>query len=370
MKGYIDGINFGELNAMKYYAPPSTWSDEKKKTNVRNKIFSGQWLGAEKKDGYFTKLVKDEDGNILLYSRSRNVNGEYVNKMAWVPQLHNFFNQLPCGTCLLGELYFPNNPGSKNVTTIMQCLVEKAITRQAKGEKLHFYVFDVLADEGHSLLTTAAQNRFSLIKEYENTYLQDCVEFAEYYRGEKLWNTLQYILALEGEGIVITREDALYEPDKRPSATTLKVKKELRETIDCFFTGRGSAPTELYTGKEIETWDLWQNERTGEFIQGQLFKDYKLGEAIRPVTKGYFNHWCGSLEIAVYKDGEVYPIGWLSGLPDEMKANPKEYAFKPIEVTAMEIDYSNGFSLRHGKMVGWRNDITCKDCTYEKIMGV
>ena len=65
MYGFIDGYDFGEMEAMKYYAPPSTWSDEKKRENARMKIYSGEWYGAEKKDGYFAKLIKDEDGNIV-----------------------------------------------------------------------------------------------------------------------------------------------------------------------------------------------------------------------------------------------------------------------------------------------------------------
>jgi hypothetical protein len=63
---------------------------------------------------------------------------------------------------------------------------------------------------------------------------------------------------------------------------------------------------------------------------------------------------------------EIYPIGWLSGLPDEMKADPGKFAFKPMEVTAMEWDAWNN-SLRHGKMVGWRKDLTLNDCVFEKI---
>jgi hypothetical protein len=130
MYGFIDGYDFGEMEAMKYYAPPSTWSDEKKRENARMKIYSDSWLGAEKKDGYFAKLIKDEDGNIILYSRSRGVNGKFADKHEWVPHLNSFFNDLPNGTCLLGELYFPSQPGSRNVTTIMGCLKEKAIDRQ------------------------------------------------------------------------------------------------------------------------------------------------------------------------------------------------------------------------------------------------
>lgn len=386
MLGFIDGYNFGEMEAMKYYAPPSTWSDEKKRDNARAKIFSGDWLGAEKKDGYFAKLIKDEDGNIILYSRSRGVNGKFADKHEWVPHLNPFFRAIPNGTCFLGELYFPSQPGSRNVTTIMGCLKEKAIARQEKGEKLHFYVFDCLAYNGRSLMTTSASKRFKTIETLGSVFGfedGDYVSFAEYVSGADLWSMLQEILARDDEGVVITHADGMYEPGKRPSKTTLKIKKELKQTIDCFFTGVGSAPTKIYTGKEIETWKFWENQITGAKINAEMYKEYKAGCPIVPVTKGYYHGWCGSMEIAVLKkavepgvrtciNGQwhegytIYPIGWLSGLPDEMKAEPKKYAFKPIEVNAMEWDAWN-HTLRHGKMVGWRKDLTIADCTLEKI---
>lgn len=382
MYGYIDGYDFGEMEAMKYYAPPSTWSDEKKRDNARAKIYSDDWLGAEKKDGYFAKLIKDEDGNIILYSRSRGVNGKFADKHEWVPHLNSFFESLPNGTCLLGELYFPSAPGSRNVTTIMGCLKEKAIDRQNKGEKLHFYAFDCLAWGGENWLKMPAKHRFTWISAFAPI---DYVSFAQYVSGADLWTLLQEILARGDEGIVITKEDGLYEPGKRPSKTTLKIKKELKQTIDCFFTGVGSAPTHIYTGKEIETWKFWENSMTGQKINADMYKEYKAGCPIVPITKGYYHGWCGSMEIAVlkkavepgvrtcingqwYEGYTIYPIGWLSGLPDEMKADPKKYAFKPIEITAMEWDAWN-HTLRHGKMVGWRNDLTIGDCTLEKIEG-
>lgn len=381
MKGYIDGVNFKELEPMKYYAPPSSWSQEKRRENAHSKIFSGDWLGSAKFDGYFAKLVKDEDGNIGLYSRSRNVQGDFPEKSEWVPHLQSFFSSLPNGTCLLGELYLPSSPGSKNITSIMGCLKEKAIERQSKGEKLHFYVFDCLAWDGRSWLNETAKSRFTWVSAFAPI---DYVSFAQYCSGKDLWAMLQEILARGDEGIVITHEDGKYEPGKRPSKTTLKIKKELKQTIDCFFTGRGSAPTREYTGKEIESWQYWEDAITGEKKQGDFFKDYAAGAAIEPVTKGYYNGWYGSLEIGVlrhkvgskckirgqvYEDTEVFPIGWLSGLPDEVKADPNKVAFLPIEVTAMEFDEMN-CSLRHGKMVGYRNDLTLADCNYEKLMGL
>lgn len=378
MYGFIDGYDFGEMEAMKYYAPPSTWSDEKKRENARMKIYSDEWLGAEKKDGYFAKLIKDEDGNIILYSRSRGVNGKFADKHEWVPHLNSFFESLPNGTCLLGELYLPSQPGSRNITTIMGCLKDKAIARQEKGEKLHFYVFDCLAWDGKSWLKEKALRRFTWVSAFAPI---GYVTFAQYVSGGDLWSLLQEILARGDEGIVITKEDGLYEPGKRPSKTTLKIKKELKHTIDCFFTGRGSAPTKEYTGKEIETWTYWLHQMTGEKINAEMYKEYKAGCPIIPVTKGYYNGWYGSLEIGVlrhkegsrckinnieYHDTEVYPIGWLSGVTDEMKADPKKYAFKPMEVTAMEWDSWN-HTLRHGKMVGWRKDLGIGDCTFDKI---
>lgn len=383
MYGYIDGYNFGEMEAMKYYCPPSSWTDQKKKDHAHNCIFGGDWLGAEKKDGYFAKLIKDEDGNIILYSRSRGVNGKFADKHEWVPHLNPFFEALPLGTCLLGELYFPNNPGSRNVTTIMGCLKEKAIERQTKGEKLHFYTFDILAWDNESWLNKAAIVRFSWLNQLDQESFP-FVSYARYYNGKELWAKLQEILGRGDEGIVITNKNGLYEPGKRPSKTTLKIKKELKQTIDCFFTGRGSAPTREYTGKEIESWQYWEDAITGEKKQGDFFKDYASGAAIEPITKGYYNGWYGSLEIGVlrhkagskckirgqvYEDTEVFPIGWLSGLPDDVKADPNKVAFMPMEVTAMEFDEIN-CSLRHGKLVGYRQDLTLADCNYEKLMGI
>ena len=378
MIGYIDGYDFKEMEPMKYFAPPASWSSEKRQDNARSKVFSGDFLGAEKKDGYFAKLVKDEYGNIGLYSRSRNVKGEFPEKHEWVPHLQPFFDSLPNGTCLLGELYLPSAPGSRNITALMGCLKEKAIERQNKGEKLHFYVFDCLAWDGKSWLNETAKSRFVWVSAFAPI---EYVSFAQYNSGKDLWVMLQEILARGDEGIVITREDGKYEPGKRPSKTTLKIKKELKQTIDCFFTGRGSAPTKEYTGKELDTWRYWINSITGEKLEGEFYKDYIAGAAIEPVTKGYYYGWCGSLEIGVfrhkigskckingvvYEDTEVFPLGWLSGVTEEMKAAPSKYAFKPMEVTAMEFDNINN-TLRHGKMVGWRNDLTLSDCTLEKI---
>lgn len=360
----IDNVDFHELPTQKYWSFPSGYKKDSK-AETQSMIFSGDYVGARKMDGAFYKFIKDENGNMELIGRSKGVKGDYIDKIEWVPQLHSFFESLPNGTCLLGELYFPEKEGSSNVTTIMGCLAPKARERQEKGMKLHYYVFDVLACNNVSLYQKNIEYRISYLYSCISKYSTPYVDIAYYYDGKELWNHLQNTLNNGGEGVVITRKGTCYQPGKRPARQTLKVKKELHETIDCFFTGHAAAPTKEYTGKEIETWKFWENLRTGEKIEGQLYQDYIDGKSVTPVTKPYFYGWAGSLEIGVVKGDKVVPIGWLSGLADEIKANWKDYKGKCIEVTAMEVLETGG--LRHAKLLNFRPDLSIKDCNWEKI---
>lgn len=371
MFGMVDGYDFFEMEVMKYYAPPASWSQDKKKTNIQSKIFSDEWGAAEKKDGFFAKIIKDEDDNCIITPRNRNTKGEFVNKVEWLPQLVDFFDSIPRGTCLLGELYLPSTPGSKNTQTILGCLKEKAIARQEKGEKIHLYVFDCLAWDGTLYVNRPWSERVDALEGGRDRIVAPYVEAAHFFYGKDLWDELGRILAAGGEGIVIMHKNGVYEPGKRPSKTTLKIKKEIQQTIDCFFTGRGTAPTQIYSGKEIESWPYWMNTATSEKIGGEHYKEYHEGAPLIPVTKPYFNGWAGSLEIGVLKDGKVTPIGFLSGVTDEIKANFKSYAMRPIEVTCMEIteDASGAPGLRHAKMLGFRDDLTPEDCQWSKIFG-
>lgn len=389
----IDGINFFELESEKYWSFPKSYKKDSK-AETKQMIFSNDYLGARKIDGAYYRFVKDMEGNMTLQGRNKSVKGTYLNKIGHVPHLQEFFNILPKGTCLLGEIYFPNKEGSHNVTTIMGCLEDKAIKRQMQNDKLHYYIFDIWAYAGFSLMNTPFEERIKYIdkiKQYiydiDNFSIQDQmkmyphgrditvkkmfpeVDFAEYYTGEALWNELHSILEKNGEGIVITKKDSIPEPGKRRAYKTLKIKKEIAQTIDCFFTGVAAKPTREYGGKEIETWKYWENPSTKEKFEGEYYTNYYNGELIEPVTKPYFNGWAGSLEIGVVslKTKKIIPIGWLSGLTDEIKANWKDYKHKPIEVTAME--FTEDKALRHGKLVKFRPDLNLMDCTYEKIWG-
>lgn len=367
----INGVDFNELESEKYWSFPKNYKKDAK-AETKNMIFSGDYIGARKVDGAYYRFIKDMEGNMSLQGRSRSVKGVFLDKIEWVPHLHEFFKSLPNGTCLLGEIYFPKNEGSHNVTKIMGCKVDKAVERQSKDEKLHYYIFDVWAYAGSSHLTSRIEKRVQIIEDifqYTEDSLLKYTVFPNFYTGKELWEELQKVFEAGGEGIVMTKMGTCPEPGKRPARKTLKVKKEIANTIDCFFTGKFTKPTREYTGKEIKSWKYWENVMTGELIEGLKYNDYEIGLPIEPVTKPYFHKWAGSLEIGLLKTiGEkrkVVPIGYLSGLTDEIKANPEKYSLKPIEVTAMEITEDN--ALRHGKFVGFRQDLTTLDCTWEKV---
>lgn len=375
MNCVIDGFDFFNMEAMKYYAPPSSWSQEKKKDTAVSRIFSGEWWGSQKRDGAFMLFCKDMEGNMYLRPRAKNTKGEFVNKINWVPHLHPFFESLPNGTCLLGELYLPRNEQAKSTTTIMNCLVKKAIERQEKDEdKLHYYIFDILADEGESYINMKAIDRFLRLEDYKEKYSGNYVEWAHYVNGKELWNTLQDLLSNGYEGIVITREDAPYQPGKRPSKDCLKVKKELQDTIDCIIIG-ANPPTKNSNTKEPETWPYWYDETNNEKITTQEYLaknhitpyvDYSNGKAIFPVTKAWYFGWAGSLKLGLYDNEKIKHIGDLSGISDEIKMNWRDYMGTVVEVSCMQILDTGG--LRHPKAINFNRDKNAKECTMEQIL--
>lgn len=367
----IDGYDFEEFECQKYWAPPASWSDEKKKTEGHSRIFSGEWFGSQKRDGALYVFIKGMDGKIILRGRSKSVQGIYLDKWDHLPHLLDWANKIPNGTVFLGEVYWKGNEGSNKVTTIMNCLTDKAISRQKTDDtKLRYYIFDVMAYNGESFLKKKAIERFNFVMS-DLIPSDKFVEFAEYKSGEELWNVLQDLLAKGYEGIVITKADSLYEPGKRPSKTTQKLKKCLQETIDVVVLG-ANAPTRLYSGKEIETWKYWENTFTGEKLNGDYFKDYYDGKNIEPVTKNYFYGWAGSLIIGLYNTdtNKFETIGSLSGITEEILTNWKEYVGSVLEVTGMQIfrdDFGKFSGIRHPKLLRIRPDKTAKECTLEQV---
>ena len=371
-KMIIDNVDFINAPAEKYWSFPKSYKGDSKK-DTKDFIMSGTYIGAEKMDGHYARFIKDMDGNMRLQGRSESVNGGYLNKIEWVPQCMDFFNNLPNGTCLLGELYFPNNRGSRKVTTILGCLKDKALDRQAKGEKLCYYVFDVWAYDGVSYLKTPIEDRVRTLCTIEDFAEEPSnIDFAQYYQGEKLWDKYGEVLSKGGEGIVITKLGTVPEPGKRTARKTLKCKMEIEQTIDAFVDGNFRESTYNYNGDYIESWSYWINETTGEKFDTCKYKEYSNGELYTAISKGYYYGWPSAISFSLMKDGEPKHIGYISGITEEIKEqfvkNPEEIIGKVAEISAMEIEHiGEDYSLRHAKIIQWRKDKTKEDCEFSQV---
>lgn len=374
MEILIDNFNFWEMSAQKYYSFTSSFKGDKK-AKAKELIMSGKYLGARKMDGTWAMIIKDMDGNFHMRSRTESVNGGYQDKAEWIPHICKELAAIPNGTALIGEIYFPDNEGSRKITSVLNCLKDKCLDRQKANGWLHFYVFDVVAYNGKSLINTPFMERINHYLEYELLDVlkdNDYIEMAQYVRGHELWDLYGNVIAAGGEGIVITREDCKYLCGKRTAWMTLKMKKELQDTIDAFLDGDYKLATRLYGGKEIETWPYWENFKTTERFNTCQFDSYCNGLPVEPVSKGYFYNWASRVSFSVMKDGVPVHIAWISGITDELKgeiiSNPEKWKGKVAELTAMEIECIDGnYSLRHGKIETWRADKNPEDCDFSQI---
>lgn len=363
MKGIINGFNWVEAEPMRYWSFPKSYKKNPKE-EVRQLIFSNTYIGSLKRDGYYQRIVKDEDGQVFMIARNRDTEGQVVNKVDWMPQFQDFFQQLPNGTCLLSEIYIPEKEGSKNITAFLGCLQEKCIQHQQEQGYLHLYIFDVMAYNQQNLIETSISNR---IKYLEKLPRAQYVEIAQYYRGAELYNKIGEYLAQGNEGAVITREDCKVYFKRTPARLTIKIKKELSDSVDCIILG-ANPPSVDYTGEKIEDWPYWQNLLTNEKIYGKFYQDYFTGTAIKPITKAFFNGWAGSLCLGMYnRNKEIVKIGNLSRLPEEILKNWQNYKGKVVEISAMEIIDSKSQGLRHPKFIQIREDKSPKDCIFEEV---
>lgn len=366
----IDGFNFTTMTPQKYYAFTSSFKGDKK-TKAKELCLSERYYGSRKMDGSWAMIIKDKDGNFHMRSRTESVNGGYQDKAEWIPHICEQLAAIPNGTALVGEIYFPDNEGSRKITSVLNCLKDKCLERQKKNGYLHFYIFDIIAWNGKSMIDMEFKDRIKylnleLFKDLAN------VETANYVMGEDLWNLYSEIIAAGGEGIVITREDCHYLCGKRTAWMTLKMKKELEDTIDAFIDGDYKTATRLYTGKEIETWTFWENTKTGEKFNTCKFDDFSNGVPVEPVTKPYFYGWASAVSFSVMNNNKSVRIGWISGITDELKkeivTNPEKWIGRVAELTCMEVEFVNEkYSLRHGKIKSWRPDKNSTDCEFSQL---
>lgn len=366
---------------MKYFAPPSTMSADTRRHKLESMIDSGNYLFGLKTDGNWSRAVITADRQALQtrgISTVTKTYGEIQDKVLFWDDICNAFTYGT--TVILGEVFLPGAI-DKDVGSVLRCLPPKALSRQ-KDNPLRWRVFDVLALDGDDYMDQPFEYRISHIPEVVGRINSPLVEGVTYYEmDETFFDRMGEIFAAGGEGAVCYRKDSIYIPGKRgPHAwDTVKVKQEISSEIDCVIMGTVSGE-KIYTGKDIGSWQFWENQRTGELLNGSYFGEYQLGGTYLPVTRNYYFGWPAAIQVGVYnKDGQLIPLCKVSGLTDNFRQDLRDHLDDwigvPVSISGMMVSEARakedgeGISVRHPLLKRIRNeDIDPKDCTLAKIL--
>jgi ATP-dependent DNA ligase len=263
---YLQCGNFKVVHPMKYCGTP-------KPKKVEEGLLGQGYVLQEKFDGAFYQLIKNENGEVGLFSRHLSkTDNQYVNKIENVPHIKTWAElYLPNDTSLIGEIYIPGKQ-NRHVAQIMGCLPQKAIERQEKQGYVKYYCFDCVRYEGKDLTDERFLDRYEYLSYYlcdawdedinyipiytigdigsgivastwEKDHWRDHVDFRE---------KMNEIFDHGGEGAVLKHIDSTYRPGMR---TTDSASFKLKEHVDSldFIIVDLLDPEMEYTGKEMNT---------------------------------------------------------------------------------------------------------------------
>lgn len=390
------------MEPMKYWSFSSSTSAETRRFTIDKLLKNSEYIAARKYDGNWSRGVITSGRNALQtrgISKKTGTYGEVQNKVCFWEDVVKTFED--CGdTVILGEIYLEGGI-DKNVGSILRSLDEKAKSIQDedyyngisksykfsakdkrdiennefRNKKLQWRIFDVLSYKGQSLMKTPMEERVKYIEKVVSDIGSPLVRGLKYFEADdSLWDKLTSILAEGGEGLVMSKKTMIYEPGKRGphSYDTIKLKAEMATEADLFITGV-CAPEEEYKGKEIFTWQLWEDLKTGEKLEGQYYTQYHTGErALRPISKNYYNSWPSAIVCSAWDDNHnPVVVCKCAGLDEEFKTelrdNFDKYYMMPVKISGMQV--SDDGSIRHPRLVSLRDgDISTDDCLLSKLL--
>lgn len=367
--------DFYNMTPMHYWSHGS--SMDKKVFMERLKLLAanGQYLASEKMDGNWSRGIINPNNKSILQSRgiskTTGTFSELQDKVVWWDSVKCAFTGL---TVLLGEIYLPGGI-DRDVGSVLRSLTPRALALQ-KERQLEWRLFDVLAYNGVDLMNTPLEERIKYLPKAVQAINNPLVRAVDYRPMDAtFFDWVNDVFARGGEGAVCCLKTALYEPDKRTAWRSIKVKQEIGADVDAFITRSEPAVAE-YTGKDVTTWEYWQDMKTGEKINEPLYTEYRLGNRmLRPITKGYYNDWPGAVYCGVIDaSGGTVEICKVAGLTDDMKQSMKtnwsEWEGKCLALGGMMISTAGKTpSIRHPYIKSLREDINKTDCTLEKIIG-
>lgn len=357
------------------FEPMLCWKLPAGKEYMLSEVCSnGEYFLEEKIDGAWYQFVKTDHFSYLFGRTVSKTTGILTEKSGNVPHIVDAFSCLPAGTIIIGEIHVPGGT-SKDVTHIMGCLSAEAIRRQQKEGNIHYYCHDILAYDGISLISEGAETRYKILQAIWKLHSLDSYDFLRL--AEKIEENLEAevsrILKAGGEGAVLKKRNAPYTPGKRPAWDTIKCKQ--MDSIDLVIT-RTIEATKEYTGKELNTWEYWEEVmNNGKIYVGRYLDDNgqaMIKTPMKPVTKPYALGWHTSIGIGAYNDeGKLVELGTVSsGITDEMRRlmteTPENYVGHVCSLDCMSIDRKEK-TLRHPVFKCMRDDKNPHECLINEV---
>jgi len=294
---------------------------------------NNDYMAEEKLDGERFKMHIFGDGNRFdsrCLSKKTNL---FTEKTGNVMHLANWKIPALAGTVFDGEMKM--GVDSMSTSTVMGCLPEEAVKRQAEsGVWVDYYVFDIIFLKGKDLRDEPYSVRRVILCNLFDDYLRENAHFklttCEYKNKKKFCDE---IFARGGEGVILKNLNAPY-TDKKAW-----VKVKAVATFDVVVMG--------------------YEEATPETI--------KKGDDKATISRLAANGWVGALVFGQYVNGKLKKFGQCSGMPDDIRALFSEHKTNMlnavITIEAQSRIPKTGY-FRHPRFKCMRPDKIARQCTY------
>ena len=325
----------------------------------------GHCVAQPKLDGFRLQIHIDKKHNLIKFF-SRNLQ----DMSAMFPDLVRFLEDIPVETLVCEGEAIAYDIDTHNFLPFQETVKRKrkhGVEQAAQEFPLKVFLFDLLYCNGVEYLSKTHKERreklLSLLKNSSQEHVQVIDEKPITTAAELQAYFLENIAA-GLEGLVVKREDALYQPGKR-NFNWIKLKRheegELDDTIDCVILG-------YYAGKGKRA-----QFGIGAFLVGVYNKATDQFETIAKIGTGLTDvEWrtlkirCDALRAEhkphnVVCAKELFPDVWVEPtLVCVVRAD--EITLSPLHTAGKTID-DLGYALRFPRIMAYRDDKSATDCT-------
>lgn len=328
----------------------------------------GRCVAQPKLDGFRVQvhLKKSISGCAEVHFFSRNM----LDMSDMFPDLKALVAALPVRSLICEGEAIVYDEDSESFLPFQQTVKRKRkhdVEQMSIDMPLRLYLFDVLYLNGESLLNnTHVQRRILLqeIVEKTNSQALQVIEEKIIMTARELQDYFLLNITAGLEGLVVKREDAIYQPGKR-NFNWIKLKREahgsLIDTVDCvilgYYAGRGKRAKlgigALLVGIFNDIKDEYETvAKVGTGLTDSEWKEIKKRcDSIKQLEK--------PKNVACIKD--LYPDEWVAPeivccvRSDEITLSPAHMAGK--------VDGHPGYALRFPRFISYRPDKSARDST-------